>query len=265
MRIRTEVAAPVFFIVALFAAWETACRLLQVPSYFLPTPSAIGASLIENAPLLFVAAGRTLARALSAFVIVSLCADLAALAAASSRIVENSLRPIAVALQVTPIVALAPLFQVWAGIDHPDRAVVALAAVIGFFPIYSGAVTGLTSADPELERLFDLYGATPWQRMTRLRAPSALPYVLEGHKVSLGLTLVGAVIGEISAGAGGSEGLAWRILEASHRLEMAKSFAALAALGLLAGVLHLAFQALERSLLGIWRGTPAPRRGRATR
>lgn len=229
---------------------------MAVPAYFLPPPSAIAAALVQNAPLLFVSALRTLARALGAFAIVSLCASLAALAAASSRIVKSSFRPIAVALQVTPIVALAPLFQVWAGIDHPERAVVALAAVIGFFPIYSGAVAGLASADPELERLFDLYGATPWQRLTRLRAPSALPQVLEGHKVSLGLTLVGAVIGEISAGAGGAEGLAWRILEASHRLEMAKSFAALAALALLAGALHLGFQALERRLLSWWRGRP---------
>jgi NitT/TauT family transport system permease protein len=251
--------APVLFIASLFAAWEAACRLLQVPSYFLPTPSAVAVALVDNASLLFVAAGRTLARALSAFVIVSICANTAALAAASSRIVASSLRPLAVALQVTPIVALAPLFQVWAGIDHPDRAVVALAAVIGFFPIYSGAVAGLSSADPELERLFDLYGATPLQRLVRLRAPSSLPYVLEGHKVSLGLTLVGAVIGEISAGAGGSEGLAWRILEASHRLEMAKSFAALAALALLAGVLHLGYQALETYLLSVWRGRPRSR------
>jgi NitT/TauT family transport system permease protein len=252
------VLAPAAFILALIGAWEAACRLLAVPSYFLPAPSEVLLALAQNAGLLFVAAGRTLGRALAAFAIVSLLGDLSALAAASSRIVANSFRPIAVTLQVTPIVALAPLFQVWAGIDHPDRAVVALAAVIGFFPIYSGAVAGLSSADPELERLFDLYGATPWQRLVRLRAPSALPQVLEGHKVSLGLTLVGAVIGEISAGSGGSEGLAWRILEASHRLEMAKSFAALVALALLAGALHLGYQWIETRLLDFWRGRRRP-------
>jgi NitT/TauT family transport system permease protein len=256
MRPRPALLEPTLFVLALLAGWEAACRLLAVPSYFLPPPSAIVTALVQNAPLLFVSAGRTLARALGAFVIVSALANLAALAAASSRIVKNSLRPIAVTLQVTPIVALAPLFQVWAGIDHPERAVIALAAVIGFFPIYSGAVAGLASADPELERLFDLYGATPWQRLIRLRVPSALPQVLEGQKVSLGLTLVGAVIGEISAGAGGAEGLAWRILEASHRLEMAKSFAALAALALMAGFLHVAYQMLENRALAWWRGRP---------
>jgi NitT/TauT family transport system permease protein len=249
-----ETLAPIVFIALLLAAWEGACRGLALPTYFLPPPSAIAAALIENAPLLFVSAWRTLSTALTAFVTVSLLANLSALAAASSQVVAGSLKPVAVTLQVTPIIALAPLFQIWAGIDHPGRAVVALACVAAFFPIYSGALTGLSAVDPELERLFDLYGASGWQRLTRLKVPSAIPQALEGHKVALGLALVGAVVGEISASAGGAEGLAWRILEASHRLEMAKSFAALAALALMAGVLHLAFQALERTALTWWRG-----------
>jgi NitT/TauT family transport system permease protein len=115
-------------------------------------------------------------------------------------------------------------------------------------------LAGLSSADPELERLFDLYGAGAWQRLTRLRIPSAVPHVLQGQKVALGLALVGAVIAELSAGSGGAEGLAWRIQEASHRLQMAKSFAALVALALMAAALNIAFQALERAALSWWRG-----------
>jgi len=248
------ILAPVLFVGLLLAIWEAACRGLDVPVYFLPPPSAIAVALVENAPLLFVSAWRTLTTALTAFVIVNLLANTAALGAASSRIVEASLRPLAVALQVTPVMALAPLFQVWAGVDHPQGAVVALASVVAFFPIYSGALAGLSSADPELERLFDLYGANAWQRLTRLRIPSAIPHALQGQKVALGLALVGAVIAELSAGSGGAEGLAWRILEASHRLEMAKSFAALVALGLMAAALHVAFQAVERTALAWWRG-----------
>jgi NitT/TauT family transport system permease protein len=120
--------------------------------------------------------------------------------------------------------------------------------------MYSGALAGLSAADPELDRLFDLYGANGWQRLTRLKLPSAVPQALEGFKVGLGLALVGAVIGEISASAGGQEGLAWRILEASHRMQMPQSFAAVAALAVMAGVLHAAFQALERRLIRWWRG-----------
>jgi NitT/TauT family transport system permease protein len=248
------VAAPTLFVALLLIGWEIACRLLDVPSYFLPTPSAIVLALVRNAPLLFVSAWLTLSTALIAFAITGLLASLAALGAAASRIAEASFRPIAIALQVTPIIAIAPLFSVWAGIDHPGRAVVALACVAAFFPMYSGALAGLSAADPELERLFDLYEATGWQRLTRLKLPSAVPQALEGFKVGLGLALVGAVIGEMVAGSGSEQGLAWRIQEASHRMEMDRSFAAVVALALMAGVLHAAFQALERRLIHWWRG-----------
>jgi NitT/TauT family transport system permease protein len=248
--------APTLFVGLLLGVWEALCRLLHTPSYFMPTPSAIAVALVQNAPQLFVSAGRTLAVALAAFALVTGVAGLAALGAASSRVVERSFRPLAVTLQVTPVVALAPLFQVWSGVDHPERAVISLAAIVGFFPIYSGALTGLSSADPELERLFDLYGASRWARLSRLRVPSAVPHVLEGCKVGLGLALVGAVVAEISAGSGGSQGLAWRIAEATNRLQMAKSFAALVALSLMAAVLQLAFRAFEKSVLSWWRGRP---------
>jgi len=252
--------APTLFIAILLGAWEAACRLLAVPDALLPPPSEIGQALWRNAGLLFVSAGRTLASALIAYAWVTLLANVAAVGAASSRIVEASFKPIAVALQVTPIVALAPMVAVWSGVEHPERAVVALAVVVGFFPIYSGSLAGLSATDPELERLFDLYGATGWQRLLRLRIPSAIPQALEGQKVGLGLALVGAVMGELSAGSGSTEGLAWRIMEASHRLEMAKSFAALVALALLGGALYVGFQAFEGAALAWWRGRPAQRR-----
>lgn len=254
MRRALDLVAPALLIVLLIGVWEALCRLLEVPSYFLPAPSAIARALAENAPLLFASAGRTLATALTALVIVSVIANLIALAAASSRTVARAFSPVAAMIQVTPVIALAPLFGVWAGVDHPERAVIALAAIVAFFPIYSGALTGLTSADPELERLFDLYGANPWQRLARLRIPSAVPHVLQGQKVGLGLALVGAVTAELVAGSGGQEGLAWRIVEASHRLQLEKSFAALVALALMAAVLNLAYGAFERAALAWWRG-----------
>jgi len=254
MRRALDLAAPVLLIALLLGIWEGLCRLLDVPAFFLPTPSAVAVALVQNAPLLFISAGRTLGTALSALLIVSLIANLIALAAASSRTVERAFSPVAATIQVTPVIALAPLFGVWAGVDHPERAVIALAAIVAFFPIYSGALTGLTSADPELERLFDLYGANSWQRLLRLRIPSAVPQMLQGQKVGLGLALVGAVTAELVAGSGGQEGLAWRIVEASHRLLLDRSFAALVALALMAAVLNLAYAALERWALAWWRG-----------
>jgi NitT/TauT family transport system permease protein len=143
---------------------------------------------------------------------------------------------------------------IWAGLDHPDRAIVALATIVAFFPIFSGALTGLKSADPDLGRLFDLYGATGWQRLWRLQVPSAAPFVLEGHKVAGGLALIGAVVAEFVAGSGGAQGLAWRILESSNRLQTGKTFAAVIVLAIMGALLHAVLSRAERAILRRMRG-----------
>jgi NitT/TauT family transport system permease protein len=155
---------------------------------------------------------------------------------------------------VTPVVAIAPLLLIWAGLDHPERALVALAVLVAFFPIFSGAVAGLRSADPDLERLFALYGAGRWQRVVRLRLPSAVPFLLEGHKVGAGLALIGAVVAEFGAGSGGVRGLAWQILDAGNKLQTARMIAALVVLGAMGVALHALLEAVERAGLKWWRG-----------
>ena len=251
---RLSFLPPLALIVVILAAWQTACAALKVPEYLLPPPTAIAVALARNAPLLALSAWRTLAMALEALVVASLFAALLALVVSLNKVVGQAIRPLAVALQVTPVVAIAPLFVIWAGVDHPDRAIVALAAIVAFFPIFSGTVRGLTSADPDLERLFDLYAAKPLQRLVRLRIPAALPFIVEGHKVASGLAIIGAVVAEFVAGSGGAEGLAWRILEASNRLRTAEMFAAIVTLALMAAIVHLLFQALESRALIWWRG-----------
>jgi NitT/TauT family transport system permease protein len=254
MRRLSPVLAPLVLIAVLLAVWEAACRLLAVPVFLLPPPSAVATAAVKDFPLLAGSAWTTLSVALIAWVTASLIACSIALLAASRPVIEDAVRPLAVILQVTPIVAIAPLVNIWAGIDHPQRGVIALAVVVAFFPIFSGALTGLKSADPDLERLFDLYGATRLQRLMRLRLPSAIPFILEGHKVAAGLALVGAVVAEFVAGSGGAQGLAWRILESAHRLETARMLAALAVLAAMAVVLYEALQVGERAALKRWRG-----------
>jgi NitT/TauT family transport system permease protein len=249
-----SVLAPATLIAFLLAAWEAACRLGHVPSYFLPPPSAVAEALYRGAPSLALAAWRTLSVALLALALASVSAVSIGLCAALSRTLQSAVHPLAVGLQATPLVAIAPLFVIWAGIDHPGRAIVALAAVVAFFPIYSGTVSGLKSVDPDLESLFDLFGASAMQRLLRLRLPSAVPAIVEGHKVAAGLAVVGAVVAEFVAGSGGAQGIAWRILEAGNRLETARMFAAIIVLALMAVLLQLAFQVLERRALAWWRG-----------
>jgi NitT/TauT family transport system permease protein len=226
----TRIIAPLALILLLLAVWEIACRLGQVPVYFLPPPSAVAVSLVERASTLTVSALQTFRMALQALAVAALLGGGLALAVSLSRPAEHAVRPLAVALQVTPVVAIAPLVLIWAGLDHADRAVIALAAAVAFFPVFSGVLTGLKSADPDLERLFDLYGASRIQRLVRLRIPAALPFALEGLRVASGLAVIGAVVAEFVSGSGATQGLAWRLLESGNRLRTADMLAALVCL-----------------------------------
>ena len=241
-----DILAPVALMLVLLAAWEAGCRLLAVPVYFLPPPSAVALALVRNGPLLAASAWATFWMALQALLIAGLVASALALTVSMSRLAEQAVRPLAVTLQVTPVVAIAPLVLIWAGLDNADRAVVALAAAVAFFPLFSGLLTGLKSADPDLERLFDLYGATPVQRLLRLRLPSAIPFALEGLRVAAGLAVIGAVVAEFVSGTGQTQGLAWRLLEAGNRLRTADLLAALVCLAIMGVALNTAIAWLER-------------------
>ena len=246
--------APLVLAALLLATWEIACRAMQVPAYFLPPPSAVAAALRDNLPVLLAASWRTLSTAVIALAIASVMSQALAIVTALSPLVDRAIRPLASVVQVTPVVAIAPLLLIWAGLDHPGRALVALAVLVAFFPIFSGAVSGLRSADPDLERLFTLYGAGRWQRVLRLRLPAAVPFLLEGHKVGAGLALIGAVVAEFSAGSGKVQGLAWQMLDAGNKLQTARMIAALVVLGVMGVALHALLEAVERAGLKWWRG-----------
>ena len=243
----TRLLPPLLLTALLLAAWEIACRALQVPAYFLPPPGAVAVALVDRAPVLAASAAATFWMAMQALFFAALLGGGLALAVSLSRPAEQAVRPLAVALQVTPVVAIAPLVLIWTGLDHADRAVVALAAAVAFFPLFSGVLAGLKAADPDLERLFDLYGATPLQRLIRLRLPAALPFMLEGLRVASGLAVIGAVVAEFVSGSGATQGLAWRLLEAGNRLRTADMLAALALLMIMGLMLNGLVGALERS------------------
>lgn len=242
----TRLVPPLLLTALLLAAWEVACRVLAVPPWFLPPPSAVAVALVDRAPILAASAAATFWMALQALMAAALLGGGLALAVSMSRSAEQAVRPLAVALQVTPVVAIAPLVLIWAGLDHADRAVVALAAAVAFFPLFSGVLTGLKSADPDLERLFDLYGASPLQRLVRLRLPAALPFMLEGLRVASGLAVIGAVVAEFVSGSGATQGLAWRLLESGNRLRTADMLAALVCLMAMGLALNALVGALER-------------------
>ena len=246
--------APLTLVTAILLGWELACRWMSVPIYLLPSPSAIAASIAVDWSPLAAAAWTTLSMALTALVIASVCACLLALLGGLNPLIEQAVQPIAVTVQVTPVVAIAPLVMIWTGLDHPGRAITILATIVAFFPIYSGAAAGLRAADPDLERLFDLYGASRWQKLIRLRLPSAVPFMVEGHKVATALAVIGAVVAEFVAGSGGAQGLAWRIIESANRLQTARVFAALVVLAAMATLLYALVTVAERRILAWWSG-----------
>jgi NitT/TauT family transport system permease protein len=176
---------------------------------------------------------------------------------AQSRVLEQSLLPYAIALQVTPIVAIAPLVIIW--VNDAYWSVLILALIVAFFPIVANTTLGLNSADRNLAALFKLYGASRWQTLRYLRLPTALPSFLAGVKISGGLALVGAVVAELVAGTGGSEtGLAYRILEAGYRLEIARQIAALVLLALTGMSIYFSLDRISRLLLSHWHESALP-------
>ena len=247
-----RVVVPIIVGIVFVAAWEGLVRYLAVPRFVLPPPSMIVTALVDDFFPLVASAWVTLKVTLSAFIVALVLGVVIAILFAQSRLFEMSLFPYAVVLQVTPIVSIAPLVLIWVGLDHLERALLILATIVAFFPILSNTTLGLKSVDHNLQSLFDLYGATRWQRLKDLQFPSALPHLLGGMRISGGLALIGAVVAEFVAGSGTGTGLAWRIVEAGNRLNIPRMFAALLLMSLLGIVIFFSLSALEYALLHKW-------------
>ena len=237
---------------AVLGLWQWAVAHYSVPRFVLPTPSAIAQSFVTDRAELLSATWTTLRIVIEAFVLALVSGVALAILFSQSRIVERALYPYAVILQVTPVVALAPLIIIWVGYENIDRALLILAWIVAFFPILANTTLGLRSADRNLIDLFRLYGASRWQILWKLQLPGALPYLLGAMKISGGLALIGAVVAEFAAGTGTATGLGWTITEAGNRLHIDTMFAALAILSVLGVAIFFLLSALEWALLHRW-------------
>jgi NitT/TauT family transport system permease protein len=246
-----RLAAPLGVGVVLLVLWQVTVVVDHVPPYILPGPIAIGAALWADGPSLLGSLLVTLRITLAALAAAAILGGAIALLFSLSRILALSLFPYAVILQVTPIVAIAPLIIIW--VQQPFLALLVCAWIVAFFPIVSNTTIGLNSADRNLLALFRLYGATPAQTLRYLRLPTALPYFLAGLRISGGLALIGAVVAEFVAGTGGTEsGLAFRILEAGYRLAIPRLFAALFLLSATGILIYLVIDLVSRLVLRHW-------------
>lgn len=220
------ILAPLTIGIVVLVAWELIVRLRGIPPYILPGPLLIGETLLTDWPTLSGSLAITLRITFAALIAAVTVGVALAVLFTQSKWLEKSLFPYAVVLQVTPVVAIAPLIIIW--VNDVSLSLLVCAWIVAFFPILSNTILGLNSADHNLVNLFQLYGASRWQTLRHLRLPAALPYFLGGLKISGGLALIGAVVAEFVAGTGGTaSGLAYRILESGYQLRIPRMFAAL--------------------------------------
>jgi NitT/TauT family transport system permease protein len=251
-----RILAPVVVLVVSIAIWSFVVRLNNIPPYVLPGPEAVFKTLIDDWSVLSSSLLVTLWTTLEGFVAAAAGGIALALLFNQSKWVEYSFFPYAVILQVTPVIAIAPLLLIYL---PQQTAVIVCAWIVGFFPVLSNTTLGLNSVDRNLAGLFQLYGASRLQTLRYLKLPAALPFILGGLRIAGGLSLIGAVVAEIAAGsAGAGSGLAYRIAESGYRLNIPRMFAALLLLsaagiviyGLLALVSHLILRRWHESALG---------------
>ncbi len=245
-----RLSLPVVVLALGVVLWDLVVRLNHIPPYVLPSPTLVFSTLIADGALLVHSLLVTLTTTVEGFALAAVGGIGLAILFSQSRLVEYSLYPYAVILQVTPVVAIAPLLLIYL---PQSLAVLACAWIVAFFPVLANTTLGLNSVDHNLLALFQLYKASRWQLLLQLKLPAALPQMLTGLRIAGGLSLIGAVVAEIAAGsAGAGSGLAYRIAESGYRLNIPRMFAALLLLAVAGIVIFFVLSALSHLALRRW-------------
>jgi NitT/TauT family transport system permease protein len=242
---------PILIMVAAVWLWDRLCVWNEIPRYILPRPGVVAATLVSDRALLFSSLLVTLRITFLSLLLAVLGGVGLAILFTQSKWVEMSFFPFAIVLQVTPIVAIFPLINIY--VDNQTAKLLLCSWIVAFFPILSNTTLGLNSVDRNLLDLFRLNGASRWQQLRLLKLPAAMPYFLGGLKIAGGLSLIGAVVAEFVAGASGqSSGLASRIIEAGYRLNAPRLFAALFLISLTGIMIFLALSLVSHLALRRW-------------
>ncbi|MFZ0104297.1 MAG: ABC transporter permease [Pseudolabrys sp.] len=245
-----RIGLPIVMLAIAVLVWHLVVQTFTLPPYVLPGPGLVATTLITDGNLLWNSLLVTLITTFEGFLLAAVGGIGLAILFNQSRLVEYSFYPYAVILQVTPIVAIAPLLLIY--LPQP-LAVLVCAWIVAFFPVLANTTLGLSSVDHNLLALFDLYKASRRQVLWNLKLPSALPQILAGLRIAGGLSLIGAVVAEIAAGsAGAGSGLAYRIAESGYRLNIPRMFAALILLSLAGVAIFYALSAMSYLVLRRW-------------
>lgn len=242
---------PALVFILMITGWDRLVVWNEIPHYILPSPAKVIETLVKDWAMLFEALLVTLQITMMALAVAVIGGVGLAVLFNQSRFAEMSFYPYAVILQVTPVVSIAPLIFIY--VDSRTAGLLLCAWIVAFFPILANTTLGLNSTDHNLRDLFRIYGASRWQRLRYLQLPSALPYFLGGLRIAGGLSLIGAIVAEYVAGTGGiGSGLAFRILEASYRLNAPRMFAALLLIAVTGVIIFAGLSFLSHMLLRKW-------------
>lgn len=251
--LRSRVLPPLLVFALFVAAWQLACALLALPAYLVPAPTRVAAAAVANAGALARGLALTASAAALGLLISLTLGTAIAVLFSQSRLLARSLYPYAIFLQTVPIVAVAPLIVIWFGTGL--ASVVLVAVMISLFPVITNGTAGLTRVDPHYLELFAMRDATRRQVLLKLRLPGAVPYIVAGAKISSGLAVIGAIVGEFFAGYGAAGyGLGYLIVQSSGQLKTADLFAAILACTLLGLLMFAAVSLLGEAVLRRWRG-----------
>jgi NitT/TauT family transport system permease protein len=245
-----RIVLPIVVLALIVLAWDVIVRAFAIPPFVLPGPGLVLSTLVSDSGLLWASLLVTLSITFEGFLLAAVGGIVGAVIFNQWRLIEASFYPYAVILQVTPVVAVAPLLLIY--LPQP-LAVLACAWIVAFFPVLANTMLGLNSVDHNLIALFDLYKASRWQVLLYLKLPAALPEMLAGLRIAGGLSLIGAVVAEIAAGsAGAGSGLAYRIAESGYRLNIPRMFAALLLLSITGVAIFFVLSALSHFMLRRW-------------
>lgn len=244
--------APLIALAFLVALWHFAVKVFNLPPFLLPSPLAVWQSAVSDPKFLIEGFLTTAAAALSGLALSIVVGTVIAFFFAEVGLIRRGFFPYAIFLQTVPIVAIAPLIIIWFGSGF--QSVVIIAFIVSLFPIITSCTTGLMSSDPEHRELFTICRASTWQTFWKLKFPSSLPHLLSGVRISSGLAVIGAIVGEFFAGYGADEhGLGYIIFITSSQLRTDSLFAAIAAATLLGMILFLAADRIERAATWRWK------------
>lgn len=244
---------PLASFVVLVCLWQAAVVFFDIKPFLLPSPLHVAAAIQTHFGPLVHATLLTAVGALCGFLLSFAAGFLVSLLFSQSRLVSRSLYPYAIFMQTVPIVAIAPLIILWIG--HGFAGVVAVSFIIAIFPIIANTTAGLTRVEGNLLDLFSMYNASRWEVLRRLRIPSAVPSMLTGARISSGLSVIGAIVGEFFAGYGTEDfGLGYLIILTNGQAKTDYLFACILFCTLLGLAIFSSVNLISNLLLARWGG-----------